>query len=181
MGDWRTISSKGIYENPWIEVSHHEVLNPSGNKGIYGVVHFRNKAIGIVAVDDRLNIILVGQDRYPLQAYSWEIPEGGCPIGEDHLAAAKRELKEETGLEATHWEPLCKFHLSNSVTDEEGELFLAKNLTEGPPNPEETEWISLKKISLDEALKQIDQGEITDAITIMGIYKLALMRANGQL
>jgi 8-oxo-dGTP pyrophosphatase MutT (NUDIX family) len=181
MGDWRTISSKGIYENPWIEVSHHEVLNPSGNKGIYGVVHFRNKAIGIVAVDDRLNIILVGQDRYPLQAYSWEIPEGGCPIGEDHLAAAKRELKEETGLEATHWEPLCKFHLSNSVTDEEGELFLAKNLTEGPPNPEETERISLKKISLDEALKQIDQGEITDAITIMGIYKLALMRANGQL
>ena len=100
MGDWQTISKSNIYENAWIEVSHHEVINPSGNNGIYGVVRFHNKAIGILAVDEHLNIVLVGQDRYPLNAYSWEIPEGGCPIGEDNLSAAKRELKEETGLEA---------------------------------------------------------------------------------
>ena len=181
MGDWKTISKKDIYENAWIEVSHHEVINPSGNNGIYGVVHFHHKAIGIIAVDEQLNIVLVGQDRYPLNAYSWEIPEGGCPIGEDNLSAAKRELKEETGLEASQWEPLCKFHLSNSVTDEEGQLFLARNLKAGNSSPEETENLSVKRVTLEEALLQIDRGEITDAITIMGIYKLALMKSNGKL
>ncbi len=181
MGDWKTISKKDIYENAWIEVSHHEVINPSGNNGIYGVVHFHHKAIGIIAVDEQLNIVLVGQDRYPLNAYSWEIPEGGCPIGEDNLSAAKRELKEETGLEASQWEPLCKFHLSNSVTDEEGQLFLARNLKAGNSSPEETENLSVKRVTLEEALLLIDRGEITDAITIMGIYKLALMKSNGKL
>jgi len=181
MGDWKTISKKDIYENAWIEVSHHEVINPSGNNGIYGVVHFHHKAIGILAVDEQLNIVLVGQDRYPLNAYSWEIPEGGCPIGEDNLSAAKRELKEETGLEASQWEPLCKFHLSNSVTDEEGQLFLARNLKAGNSSPEETENLSVKRVTLEEALLLIDRGEITDAITIMGIYKLALMKSNGKL
>lgn len=181
MGDWKTISKKDIYKNAWIEVSHHEVINPSGNNGIYGVVHFHHKAIGILAVDEQLNIVLVGQDRYPLNAYSWEIPEGGCPIGEDNLSAAKRELKEETGLEASQWEPLCKFHLSNSVTDEEGQLFLARNLKAGNSSPEETENLSVKRVTLEEALLLIDRGEITDAITIMGIYKLALMKSNGKL
>ena len=181
MGDWKTISKKDIYENAWIEVSHHEVINPSGNNGIYGVVHFHHKAIGIIAVDEQLNIVLVGQDRYPLNAYSWEIPEGGCPIGEDNLSAAKRELKGETGLEASQWEPLCKFHLSNSVTDEEGQLFLARNLKAGNSSPEETENLSVKRVTLEEALLLIDRGEITDAITIMGIYKLALMKSNGKL
>ena len=181
MGDWKTISKKDIYENAWIKVSHHEVINPSGNNGIYGVVHFHHKAIGIIAVDEQLNIVLVGQDRYPLNAYSWEIPEGGCPIGEDNLSAAKRELKEETGLEASQWEPLCKFHLSNSVTDEEGQLFLARNLKAGNSSPEETENLSVKRVTLEEALLLIDRGEITDAITIMGIYKLALMKSNGKL
>jgi len=181
MGDWQTISKNKIYENAWIEVSHHEVINPSGNNGIYGVVRFHNKAIGILAIDDHLNIVLVGQDRYPLNAYSWEIPEGGCPIGEDNLSAAKRELKEETGLEAIHWMPLCKFHLSNSVTDEEGQLFLARNLKAGKSSPEETENLSLKKVTLEEALNQIENGEITDVITIIGVYKLALMKAKGEL
>jgi 8-oxo-dGDP phosphatase len=156
MGDWKTISKKDIYENAWIEVSHHEVINPSGNNGIYGVVHFHHKAIGIIAVDEQLNIVLVGQDRYPLNAYSWEIPEGGCPIGEDNLSAAKRELKE-------------------------GQLFLARNLKAGNSSPEETENLSVKRVTLEEALLLIDRGEITDAITIMGIYKLALMKSNGKL
>jgi 8-oxo-dGTP pyrophosphatase MutT (NUDIX family) len=181
MTDWKTISKKEVYENAWIKVSHHEVINPAGNAGIYGVVHFQNKAIGILAIDEELNIVLVGQDRYPLNAYCWEIPEGGCPIGEDNLMTAKRELKEETGLEAKEWLPLCTFHLSNSVTDEFGQLFLARHLTVGPSNPEETENLSVKKISLQEALNHIESGEITDAITIIGIYKLALMKANGEL
>jgi len=181
MGNWKTISKKRVYENAWIEVSHHEVINPSGNNGIYGVVHFHNRAIGILAIDEQLNIVLVGQDRYPLNAYSWEIPEGGCPIGEDNLSAAKRELKEETGLEANLWEPLCKFHLSNSVTDEEGQLFLARNLINGTSSPEETENLSIKKVPLEEALFLIEKGEITDAITIMGIYKLALLKVKGLL
>jgi 8-oxo-dGTP pyrophosphatase MutT (NUDIX family) len=123
----------------------------------------------------------VGQERYPLDSYSWELPEGGCPKGEDNLSAAKRELKEETGLEASQWIPLCRFHLSNSVTDEEGQLFLARNLTQGLSTPEETEHLSLKKVTLDEALHAIECGEITDAITIIGIYKLALMKASGEI
>ena len=181
MTDWKTISKKEVYKNAWIEVSHHEVINPSGNEGIYGVVHFHNKAIGILAVDEDLNIVLVGQDRYPLDAYCWEIPEGGCPIGEDNLTTAKRELKEETGLEAKEWLPLCTFHLSNSVTDEVGQLFLARQLTAGESNPEETENLSVKKVTLEEALNKIEYGEITDAITIIGVYKLALMKAKGEL
>jgi len=181
MGAWKTLSIEGRYENDWIKVSHHEVINPSGKKGIYGVVHFHNKAIGILAIDEDLNIVLVGQDRYPLDTYSWEIPEGGCPMEEDHLSAAKRELKEETGLEANMWIPLCKFHLSNSVTDEEGQLFLARNLTQGPSAPEPTENLSMKKVTLEEALGDIESGKITDAITIMGIYKLALMKASGEI
>jgi len=181
MTDWKTITKKEVYNNAWIEVSHHEVINPSGNEGIYGVVHFHNKAIGILAIDEELNIVLVGQDRYPLNAYCWEIPEGGCPIGEDNLSAAKRELKEETGIEAKEWLALCTFHLSNSVTDEVGQLFLARKLTVGPSSPEETEKLSVKKVSLAEALNHIESGKITDAITIMGVYKLALMKANGEL
>lgn len=176
MRDWKTKSVREVYSNPWINVSHHEVINPSGNDGIYGVVHFKNKAIGILAIDENDQIILVGQHRYPLSSYFWEIPEGGCPIGEDHLDTAKRELKEETGFEAEKWTPLCSFHLSNSVTDEEGQLFLAENLKEGISSPEETEELTIKKVTLDEALNLIEGGMITDAITIMAIYKLALIR-----
>ena len=178
---WETLSGKLVYDNPWINLTEYEVITPAGTPGIYGKVHFKNIAIGVIVIDENGDTYLVGQYRFPLNEYSWEIPEGGCPIEEDNLTTAKRELKEETGLEANDWLPLCTFHLSNSVTDEVGQLFLARQLTAGESNPEETENLSVKKVTLEEALNQIEAGEITDAITIIGVYKLALMKAKGEL
>ena len=125
---WQTKSSQKIYENPWISLTEHQVINPSGGDGIYGEVHFKNYAIGIIAIDEKNMIYLVGQYRYPLKQYSWELPEGGGPLGETPLDSAKRELLEETGLVAQHWQEVLRMHLSNSVSDELGILYLAKDL-----------------------------------------------------
>lgn len=172
---WKTISRKTVYENPWIEVSHREVINPSGGEGIYGMVHFKNLAIGIVPLDDQGNTWLVGQYRYTLDQYSWEIPEGGCPLGTDPLASAKRELLEETGITAEHWEPILDFHLSNSVSDETGMAFLARDLSFGEAQPEETEQLTVKKLQLTEALEMIYRGEITDSLSIMGLLRVKVL------
>ena len=173
--NWKTIGSKTTYENPWIRVEHRDVFTPAGNPGIYGVVKFKNKAIGIVPVDDEGFVYLVGQYRYTLDAYSWEIPEGGGPIGEDPLAAAKRELKEETGLVAATWERIGRIHTSNSVTDEEGFIYLARGLTPGDAQPEETEELQLKKVPLAEAVAMVMRSEITDSISMCGILMTARM------
>src|ERR1700712_2599988 len=127
---WQILTEKPVYDNPWINVTEYDVINPSGGKGIYGKVHFKNKAIGILPLDDELNTYLVGQYRFTLSEYFWEIPEGGSPLGTDILASAKRELLEETGLVAGEWTKLMDFHLSNSVCDEHGQIFLARQLTQ---------------------------------------------------
>lgn len=171
--NWKTISRETTYENPWIRVEHRDVVTPAGSPGIYGVVHFKNKAIGIVPVDDEGFVYLVGQYRYPLDAYSWEIPEGGGPIGEDPIAAARRELKEETGLTAERWQQIGRVHTSNSVTDEEGLIFLAQGLTAGEAQPEETEELTLKRIPLAEAVDMVMRSEITDSIAVCGILMAA--------
>ncbi len=170
---WTTVSTKEIYNNPWIKVTESDVLNPKGGKGIYGVVSFKNKAIGIVPVDEEGYTYLVGQYRYTLNEYCWEIPEGGGPKGEDPLAAARRELKEETGFEASEWKMIGRIHTSNSVTDEEGFLYLATGLTSGESEPEETEELAGKKVHLNEAVEMVMQGTITDSLTIAGILKTA--------
>jgi 8-oxo-dGTP pyrophosphatase MutT (NUDIX family) len=136
---WTTLSSELKYDNPWIAVTEHQVLTPAQSPGIYGTVHFKNIAIGIVPIDANGFTWLVGQYRYPLKAYSWEIPEGGGKLHEPPLQSAKRELKEETGLEAGHWEQILEMHLSNSATDERAVVYLATDLSEGPSCPEETE------------------------------------------
>lgn len=171
--NWKTIHKETTYENPWIRVEHRDVITPSGNPGIYGVVRFKNKAIGIVPVDDAGFIYLVGQYRYPLEEYSWEIPEGGGPLGEDPLATARRELKEETGLTAERWRQIGRVHTSNSVTDEEGFIFLAQGLTPGDAQPEETEELVLKKVSLADAVDMVMRSEITDSISVCGILMAA--------
>lgn len=167
--NWKTVRKETTYENPWIRVEHRDVITPAGNPGIYGVVQFKNKAIGIVPVDDEGFVYLVGQYRYPLDAYSWEIPEGGGPKGEDPLTTAQRELKEETGLTAERWQQIGRVHTSNSVTDEEGFIFLAQGLTLGDAQPEETEELELKKVPLAEAVDMVMRSEITDSISSCGI------------
>ena len=173
---WKKLSTQVIYENPWIEVEHHEVLNPSGGAGIYGQVNFKNIAIGIIPVDDDLNTWLVGQFRFPIEEYSWEIPEGGCPMGEDILEAAKRELKEETGFSAEKYTMVAKIHTSNSVCREVGFIFLAENLTHGESEPEETEDLQIRKVSLKEAYELVMNNQITDSLSVAGIMKVAILK-----
>jgi 8-oxo-dGTP pyrophosphatase MutT (NUDIX family) len=172
---WVINGEKKEYDNPWITVTEYDVLNPSGNKGIYGKVHFKNLAVGVIALDDAMNTWLVGQYRFPLNAYSWEIPEGGAPLGTDPLENAKRELLEETGLQAQHWKTLLHMHLSNSVTDEDCVVYLATGITERTAQPEDTEQLSIKKIPFSEAYDLVVQGKITDAISVAAIMKLKLM------
>lgn len=172
---WKLLTSKNQYDNLWIRVEEHDVINPAGGKGIYGKVHFKNVAVGIVPIDEDGNTWLVGQYRYPLDEYSWEIPEGGCPIGEQELDSAKRELKEETGLMAENWEELLKIHTSNSVSDERGVVFIAKDLTQGETNFEETEDLKIKKLPLSEAIQMVLDGEITDSISMTALLKLKVL------
>lgn len=178
---WKTIRSKTVYENKWITVIEDEVLNPNGGAGIYGKVHFKNIAVGIVAMDKQRDIWLVGQYRYTLNSYSWEIPEGGCPDTEDPLEGAKRELKEETGLVAQHWLELFRMHLSNSVSDELAIVYLATGLLQEEANPEETEELKLKKIRLEQALEMVETGIITDSMSVAAITKVKLMQLQGKL
>jgi 8-oxo-dGTP pyrophosphatase MutT (NUDIX family) len=172
---WQTKSSKKIYENPWISLTEHQVINPSGGKGIYGEVTFKNYAIGIIAIDEDDLIYLVGQYRYPLKKYSWELPEGGGPLDQEPLDSAKRELLEETGLVAQHWEEVLRMHLSNSVSNELGILYLAKDFEQFEAQPEETEQLEVKKIPFEEAYQMVIKGEITDSLTVAGILRVKLM------
>jgi 8-oxo-dGTP pyrophosphatase MutT (NUDIX family) len=179
--NWEILSQEKVYDNPWISLFHHDVLNPSGNKGIYGKVHFKNLAIGIVPIDEKGFIHMVGQYRFVLQQYSLEIPEGGSPLGEDPLLSAMRELKEETGLEAQNWEKLMEMHLSNSVTDEKAIVYLATGLKVGISEPEESEKIDHFTISFDEVYDKVINGEITDAITVSAILRIKLLKMEGKI
>src|SRR5579883_1082086 len=162
LNPWKTKSKRTVYENPWISVREDQVIQPNGSPGIYGVVHFKNKAVGILPIDRDGYVYLVGQFRYPLEEYSWEIPEGGCPEDEDPLVAAKRELLEETGLSAGQWQDLGRAHLSNSVSDEEAIFFLATDLVQGQAEPEETEQFAHKRLPFIEVCDMVMRGEITD-------------------
>lgn len=168
---WQTLASAPQYQNPWIRVREDQVINPKGGAGIYGVVSMKNKAIGIIPLDAEGNTWLVGQYRYPLNEYSWEIPMGGGPVELDVLESAQRELREETGLLAARWTRIARLHTSNSVTDEEGFVFLAEDLTQTDWEPEETEDLRLWKLPLAQAVALAMRDEITDAISVAGLLK----------
>ena len=172
LNTWKTLSSEEVYESAWISVNKHQVINPAGNPAIYSVVNFKNLAIGIIPLSDDGFTWLVGQWRYPLNAYSWEIPEGGGPLGEAPIETAKRELKEETGIVAKQFEEILQLHLSNSATDEHAYVFLATDLSFEESEPEESEDLQVKKIHINDAYQMALNGEITDAISVAAIFKV---------
>lgn len=178
---WKVLGEKKMYDNPWISLTEYDVLNPSGGKGIYGKVHFKNLAIGVLPLDAQLNTWLVGQYRFPPNHYSWEIPEGGGGMNVEPIESARRELLEETGLVAAEWSPLIEMHLSNSVSDEHAIIFLARNLTQQEAEPEETEQLQVKKVSFEEAYQMVEKGMITDSMSVAAILKVKLMIADGRI
>ena len=174
---WQRHHRRLAYDNAWISVHHDEVTRPDGEPGVYGVVHFKNRAVGVVPIDGDDRVALVGQYRYTIETYSWEIPEGGCAAGEDLGDAVRRELREESGLRAGALDALGRFYLSNSVSDEEAFAYVATDLTHGPAQPEGTEQIVVRWVPFDDALAMIDRGEITDSLTVIALLAVARRRA----
>ncbi|MDQ3191595.1 MAG: NUDIX hydrolase [Bacteroidota bacterium] len=178
---WKTLSSEPVFDSPWINVTKHEVINPAGNPGNYSVVHFKNTAIGILPLDENLNTWIVGQFRYPLKKYSWEIPEGGGKLDVPALDSAKRELLEETGIVANKWTPILEMHLSNSVSDEHAMIFIAQNLSFKEAQPEETEELQVKKIHFNELFNMVMDGQITDSMSVAAVLKTKILIDQGEL
>jgi len=174
---WTTLSTREVYDNKWIRVREDQVINPSGGRGIYGVVEYKNRAVGVVPIDDEGYTWLVGQYRYTHDRYEWEIPEGGCPEGESLLECAKRELIEETGIIAEHYEMIADdIQLSNSTTNEVAYLFTARGISHAEASPEETEKLSVKRVTLSEAIRMAMDGEIRDGMSVIALLKIAAMR-----
>jgi ADP-ribose pyrophosphatase len=178
---WKINSEKNIYDNPWINVTEYQVTNPSGNPGIYGKIHYKNIAIGILPLDDELNTYLVGQFRFVLGKYSWEIPEGGGKLDTDPLDSAKRELVEETGLKADNWTELQRMYLSNSVSDEYAIIYLARGLKQFEPEPEDTEQLIVHKVPFGEVYRMVCDGEIMDAMTVAAVLKAHILLTENRL
>jgi 8-oxo-dGTP pyrophosphatase MutT (NUDIX family) len=171
---WKILDQTEIYDNAWINLTEYDVINPSGGKGIYGKLHFKNTAIGIVPLDEEMNTYLVGQYRFAINEYSWEIPEGGG-LNEEPVIAAQRELLEETGLKAEHWEKITDMYLSNSVTDEHCIIFIASGLSQHNSMPEETEKLVIKKLPFEEVYAMVMQGQIKDALSIVAILRTQIL------
>jgi ADP-ribose pyrophosphatase len=174
--DWKKLNSEVVYDNPWIRVFHENVINPNGGQSIYGRIHFKNVAIGILPIDDEGNTWLVGQSRYPLGTYTWEIPEGGAPIGEDPLKAAMRELAEEVNLQAEHWQLIQEADLSNSATDERMMIYLATGLSRCKGKPDDSERLVVKKVPLETFLNMVDTGEIRDSLSVFAALRYRVMQ-----
>lgn len=174
IGPWVRKSTSVPYVNPWIQVEHHEVKGPAGRSGVYGVVRFKHIGLGCVPLHADGTVTLVGQHRYPLDEWSWEIPEGGGRKGQELLEEIKRELREESGLIATEWIPLGKIHTSNSVCDEVAHMWLARGLTEGANQLDSTEGdMKVKRVPFTEALEMALDGRLTDAISVVALVRAA--------
>lgn len=180
-GPWSIASKREVYDNRWIKVTHHEVVTPSGTPGIYGTVHYKNLALGVLPIDREGNTYLVGQYRFALQEYSWEIPEGGGALDGDPLKSIARELREETGLRAERWHKLLECDLSNSVSDERGMVFLAWDLSQGEASPEPSEELVVRKMPLRQALQMAEAGEIRDTMSLLALQAVERLLLKGKL
>ena len=174
---WQRLSSSVVFENDWMQVREDDVINPGGGRNRYGHVHFKNRAVAIIPLDEDDNTWLVGQERYTLGEYSWELPMGGAPLDEDPFVAAQRELAEETGIRASSWSKLMRLHTSNSITNECGLVFIARELSYGTTAFEETEDLAVRKLPLDDAVQMAVAGEITDAISVAALLRIKLLMA----
>ncbi len=169
---WKKLGSRVVYENPWLTLREDRVIRPDGDEGIYGVVETRI-ATAVIALTPEREVYLVGQFRYTMDVYSWELIEGGTEPGEDPLTAIQRELKEEAGLVAKRWRQLGdEIHLSNCISSETGYVFVAEDLTQCEPDPDGTEVLQIKKVPFDECLRMMDEGIIKDAVSIVGLMRL---------
>ena len=180
-GPWTTLSDEVVHDSPWIKVSHHAVVDPGGNNGGYSVIHFKAFAIGIVPLDEEMNTWIVGQYRYPIKKYSWEIPEGGGDRTLPPLDSAKRELMEETGIKAERWDKILEMDLSNSASDEEAIIYLARDLSFFEAEPEENEELEQRKLPFPELCDMVTRGEVRDSLTVAAVLKIQLMLANNEL
>ncbi|MEM7708790.1 MAG: NUDIX hydrolase [Pseudomonadota bacterium] len=170
---WQQLASRHIYRNPWITVREDQVVQEGAEPGIYGVVEPAGLALGVVPVDAEGYTWLVGQYRYTLGDYSWEIPEGGGDPALDPVEEAARELREETGLTAASWRHLMTLHTSNCFTSERAEIYVATDLTPGTPDPDPTERLQVCRLPLSAAQDLARQGVITDAMSVAALLKLA--------
>lgn len=178
---WQVLAKSDRYDNGWMRVTHHDVLTPAGEPGIYGVVHFKHLAVGVVPVDAEGCTYLVGQYRFPLERYSWEIPEGGGVMGVEARESAERELREETGLYAAQWMKVVECDLSNCLTDERAVLFLAWGLTQGAAAPEPTEQLQVRRLPLLDAFGMVADGTIRDAMSVLALQAVQLLWKDGRL
>jgi len=178
---WKVLSSNEVYDNKWINLTEYDVINPGGGRGPYGKIHFKNFAVGVLVLDDNQNTWLVGQYRFALGQYSWEMPEGGGPLNIDPLESARRELLEETGLKAKKWQEIQRMHLSNSVSDELAIIYLAQDLEEGEAQPEESEELNVQRIPFEELYNRVMNGQITDSMTVAATLKVKLLLLEGKI
>lgn len=178
---WERGEAKVVYDNPWIRVTEHQARAPTGQPALYGLVGFKNLALAVLPVHDDGSIVLVGQSRFPAQDYSWELPEGGGPLDADPLEGAKRELREEAGLAAAHWQVILQAQLSNSVTDERAIGYLATGLTPLEPDPDETELLALERVPFREALEAAMAGHLKDMLTVAMLLRGYHMAREGAL
>lgn len=178
---WKKLSSEVKYENPWLKIIEDKVINPAGNPGIYGVVHFKTHAVAVIPLDENNNTWIVGQYRYPLDSYEWEVIEGGCPEGTLPLETAHRELHEEAGLKAESMELILEMQLSNSTTDEISYTYIARGLAYIGEAPEEDEKLAIRKLPFEEVYQMVMRGEIRDGLAVGSILKAKALMLNGKL
>ncbi len=178
---WTTLSTEKIYDSPWIGLTKHNVLTPNNTPGTYSVIHFKNIALAVLPLDKDYNTWIVGQYRYPINQYSWEVPEGGGKRNVPPIDSAKRELLEETGITANKWTKIQELHLSNSASDEFGILYVAQDLSFGESHPEDEEELVSKKIHFDELYKLVEEGSITDSLTVTIVLRVKLLMIEGKI
>jgi 8-oxo-dGTP pyrophosphatase MutT (NUDIX family) len=178
---WQDLGHRVVHETPWMKVTDHEVIAPTGQASRYGVLRFRNVATGVLPIHPDGTVTLVGQSRFARANYSWEMPEGGAPFGEDPLEGAKRELAEEAGLKAASWKLALQIEVSNSITDEIGLTWIAWDLVPVPLDPDPTEVIAVVRVPFTELLHEIERGAVLDSFTVATAYRAYHMAREGLL